>query len=122
METPPPPTSAPSNMSRITKRTLLTIIKRFPFDSLVIPNRFATERDEDIPGFIGALIEALQATLLESAPANVSPRKLMEPSAHLAFESATPTPTSTSMSGVVTAEGGGVYWPVYAPIDGCAGI
>ena len=74
METPPPPTSAKSNMSRITKHKLLSIIKRFPFDSLVIPNRFATERDEDIPGFIGALMEALQATLLETAPANVSPR------------------------------------------------
>jgi hypothetical protein len=91
-------------MSRITKHKLLSIIKRFPFDSLVIPNRFATERDEDIPGFIGALMEALQATLLETAPANVSPRKLMEPSAHLDSEPATPTPTLTSISGVVTAE------------------
>lgn len=91
-------------MSRITKRTLLSIIKRFPFDALVVPNRFATDRDEDIPGFIDALTEALKATLLESAPARVSPRKLMEPSDHLAFEPATPTPTSTSMSTVVTAE------------------
>jgi len=107
METPPPPTSAQSHMPRITKHRLLSIIKRFPFDSLVIPNRFATERDEDIPGFIGALMEALQATLLESAPANISPRKLLEPSAHLDYEPDMPTPTLTSISGVVTAEGEG---------------
>lgn len=106
METPPPPTPATFNMSRITKPTLLSILDRFPFDSLVIPDHFAsTERDEDTPGFIDALIAALQVTLLESAPANMSPRKLMEPSGHLTFQPA-PTQISASMSELEIAEAG----------------
>jgi hypothetical protein len=106
METPPPPTSATFNMSRITKPTLLSILNRFPFDSLVISDHFAsTERDEDTPGFINVLIAALQVTLLESAPANISPRRLMEPSGHLTFQLA-PTQISASMSELEIAEAG----------------
>lgn len=103
METPPPPSSGRSSMSRITKRDLLSIIKQFPFEVLLIPSRFPTNR-EDIPAFIGALTHALKTTLLESAPARVSPRKLIEPSVRLAYEPATPTPMSTSTSRVITAE------------------
>jgi hypothetical protein len=78
METPPPPSSTQSNMSRITKRMLLSIIKHFPFEALVVPSRFATDREEDIPGFIAALMDALKTALLESAPAHLSPRKLID--------------------------------------------
>ena len=90
-------------MSRITKRNLLSIIKQFPFEVLLIPSRFPTNR-EDIPAFIGALTDALKTALLESAPARVSPRDLIEPSVRLAYEPATPTPMSTSTSTVITAE------------------
>ena len=85
-------------MCRITKRMLLSIIKHFPFEAVVVPSRFATDREEDIPGFIGALTDALKTALLESAPGHLSPRKLIEPSSHVAYEPATPTPTWTSMS------------------------
>src|SRR5437762_251265 len=101
METPPPPSSTRSNMARITKQMLLSIITHFPFEALVVPSRFATNREEDIPGFIGALMDALKTTLLENAPAHSSPRKLIAP---LAYEPATPTPIWPSMSTVVTAE------------------
>jgi hypothetical protein len=90
-------------MLYITKPTVLAIIDRFPFESLLIPDRFATERHEDVPEFIASLIKALQVALLVSAPANISPQKLMGTSAPSvpALEPATPTPTSTtSTSGV----------------------
>jgi len=104
METPPPPSSTRSNMSRITQRMLFSIIKHFPFEALFVPNRYTTDWEEDIHGFIGALVDALKIALLESVPPHLSPRKLIEPSGHLAYEPPTPTPTLRSMSRVVDAE------------------
>ena len=104
METLQPLSYTRSNMSRITKRMLLSIIKCFSFEALLVPSRFTTDLEEDIPGIIGALMDALKTTLLESAPAHWSPRKLIESSVHLTYDPATPTPTSTSISRVVTAE------------------
>jgi hypothetical protein len=91
-------------MFTITKRMLLTIIKRFPFENLVIPSRFATDREQDVPAFIEALTNALRMALLESAPGHVSPRKLVEPASYLAYEPSTPTPTSTLMSKMIKPE------------------
>ena len=84
METPLPPSTG-SNVYRISKRMLLSILKKFPFDALVIPSRFATDREEDIPSFIAALADALKTTLLENPPAHLSPRKLIAPSGHFAY-------------------------------------
>ena len=76
-------------------------MEKFPFESLVVPSRFARDREEDIPSYIAALTDALKTTLFESAPTRLSPRKLIASSGHLIYE---PTPISTSMPRVFTTE------------------
>src|SRR5208282_6188072 len=74
-------------MFETTKKYLISLINRIPFESIAIPYQFTSDDEEYLSKFIVTLTDALTLTMLN----NSHPLKLLNKSTHIPDEADLPT-------------------------------
>ena len=88
--------NVPSAMYEIPKEALLAFITSVPFDVILIPQEYATDRQEDFSAFIDAITQSLNSVLREKASKKTSPKKVLS-SWTIREDPLTPTHTYTTL-------------------------
>ena len=81
-----------SAMYEIPKQVLIAFIMSVPFDFILIPQQYATDRPEDFFPFVDAVTHSLNKVLREKAPTKTSPKRTLL-SSTIREDPLTPTPT-----------------------------
>jgi hypothetical protein len=85
-------------MIRLSKEALITLIRKIPFDGLLIPEHVATDVDSDVGPFLTAIGDALARVMIQNSPPKASPKKLLSTSYLAQHHPSTPTPRLTNPS------------------------